>query len=88
MSKEDQDNDIVTPNAWHDYFKSLLGENDIDNAKDKEMLAKIKLLENKHIEISDILNKEMSNREIFGVIQGLKNRKAVSLESISNEMIK
>ena len=88
ISKEEGDDNKVSPNIWHDHFKNLLGTNDIDKVKDDEMLKKIKALEDGCIDYPEDLNKEISKDEIFEVILSLKNKKAVSLDRISNEMIK
>ena len=81
------DNDKVSPSEWFTYFKNLLGTNDIDNGKNKVILDKIRVLENSCSEIMGELNKEFTKDELYVVVQGLKNKKAVALDNISNEMI-
>ena len=77
--------DKIKPEAWYDYFQDLLGKKSVHGEKDANMERMISELAKN---MSNAMDDKISFHEVNTVIKNLKNRKAVSMDIISNEIIK
>ena len=79
------DTDSVQPDEWFNHFSSLLGKTVNKSKLDEEMEKYVA----DHIDILDSdLDFTFTKKELLNAIKKLKNNKATSFDSISNEMLK
>ena len=83
--KTSDDASFIGPQVWVDHFSSLLGPQITPTPKDKLMADYIeKNCNNFESELGD----KFTRSELMGAISSLSNNKAISLDRISNEILK
>ena len=85
VGNETKHADKIAPEVWYDYFQTLLGKKSVIEEKDKNMEERVENLESG---LGNVMDEEITYHEVCKVVKNLKNKKAVSIDNISNEIIK